>query len=106
MLEEQDFIEDHEPFDCLDCGGPVEGGHFDTRTFTRGDEVAIVQGVPVSECRQCGRLYLDADVAEYLEEMVRQHLNTPGTQLWKGIYGGPTWTWEQRMHGSEREKRG
>lgn len=42
----------------------------------RDGHVAIVTGVPMEECPSCGQRWLDMDVAETLDTMLRRLLNS------------------------------
>ncbi|MDZ7690980.1 MAG: type II toxin-antitoxin system MqsA family antitoxin [Balneolaceae bacterium] len=55
---------------CFACGGTMEPGK---TTFTAdfGSGVVVVRDVPATVCSQCGMEWIDDDIAERIENIVK-----------------------------------
>lgn len=51
-----------------------------TRSVERDGRTVVVRDVPVEVCYTCGEVYLDAEVAMWLDDLFRQMLDGPAWQ--------------------------
>ncbi len=60
------------PTDCARCGGALE-----RQTITHqqpwGDDLFEFENVPALVCRQCGEVWLEAEVGQLIEKIIQQH---------------------------------
>ncbi|MFH5886482.1 type II toxin-antitoxin system MqsA family antitoxin [Halalkalibaculum sp. DA3122] len=59
---------------CHTCGGTMEQGET-TVTVDFGSGVVVVRNVPATVCSQCGMEWIDDDVAERIETIVKNAQN-------------------------------
>jgi len=57
---------------CDICGKPNARLRHITRSYGKGDELLVIQNVPVVSCSACGESYLTADTVRTIEELKRQ----------------------------------
>ena len=57
---------------CDICGKPNARLRHITRSYGKGDELLVIQNVPVMSCSACGESYLTADTVRTIEELKRQ----------------------------------
>jgi YgiT-type zinc finger domain-containing protein len=60
------------PTNCAQCGGSLE-----RKTITHqqpwGDELYEFENVPALVCRQCGEVWLEAEVGQLIDRIIQQH---------------------------------
>jgi YgiT-type zinc finger domain-containing protein len=60
------------PTTCARCGGSLE-----RKTITHrqpwGDELYEFENVPALVCRQCGEVWLEAEVGQLIDKVIQQH---------------------------------
>lgn len=55
---------------CAECGGALEEKVI-THTQPWGDELYRFEDVPARVCRQCGRVWLSAEVSQRIDQIIR-----------------------------------
>ena len=57
---------------CAQCGGSLEHKTITHQQFW-GDELYEFENVPALVCRQCGEVWLGAEVGQLIDKVLRQH---------------------------------
>ncbi|NQU04715.1 MAG: type II toxin-antitoxin system MqsA family antitoxin [Calditrichaeota bacterium] len=57
---------------CDNCGRDGARQRLVTHTLGKGDNLLIVEGVPVISCRYCGESYMTLDTLRELERLKRE----------------------------------
>ncbi len=57
---------------CEHCGGTVEHKTI-THTQPWGSELYEFENVPALVCRQCGEVYLAAEVSQLIDSIIHEH---------------------------------
>ena len=60
------------PTSCARCGGSLEHGTI-THQQPWGDELYEFENVPALICRQCGEVWLDAEVGQLMNTIIERH---------------------------------
>ncbi|MBK7709397.1 MAG: type II toxin-antitoxin system MqsA family antitoxin [Acidobacteria bacterium] len=59
---------------CGICGAADARVNKTTKSFGRGDDLLVIEDVPVVSCRSCGETYLTAETIHELERIKRDRL--------------------------------
>lgn len=59
---------EHRFSSCSFCGGEVKN-KIVTVDFRWGDDLIIIENVPVGVCKQCGEKYFTAEVSKQMEKL-------------------------------------
>jgi YgiT-type zinc finger domain-containing protein len=57
---------------CDICGKPSARLRHITRSYGKGEDLLVIQNVPVVSCSACGESYLTADTIHKIEQLKRQ----------------------------------
>ena len=57
---------------CFECGGAVIQTRGSVRMTKKDGTLIIFNGVPLSQCHQCGEQYIAGEWAEKIGEMLRK----------------------------------
>jgi YgiT-type zinc finger domain-containing protein len=61
-----------DPTKCTICGGTLERQSI-THQQPWGSELYEFENVPALVCRQCGEVYLEAEVGQLIDKIIQQH---------------------------------
>jgi YgiT-type zinc finger domain-containing protein len=67
--------EEHEFLVCDVCGYPEARVRRVARSYGVGDDLLVIENIPVVSCPHCGESYLTADVLHEIER-IKQHRKT------------------------------
>jgi YgiT-type zinc finger domain-containing protein len=57
---------------CANCGKGGARIRYVTRSYGRGEDLLVIENVPVISCPQCGESYLTAQTMHELERIKRE----------------------------------
>lgn len=57
---------------CDNCGKDGARMRYITRSYGKGENLLVIEHVPVIQCPHCGESYLSADTLHEIERMKRQ----------------------------------
>ncbi len=64
-----------QPTICAVCGGESANTRHVNRTYGKGEDILVVERVPVVSCSHCGETYLEADTLHELERIKANRRN-------------------------------
>jgi len=78
--------------ECYFCKGKTEIKNVDV-DFRWGDQLFVIQNVPVEICSQCGERYYSAQVSKKLDELVKKQSSSEAGKPHK-IIEVPVFIWQ------------
>ena len=62
---------------CSNCGQPTARIRRSSRAFGKGENLMVIENVPVISCRNCGMDFISAATLEQIEELRAHRIEAP-----------------------------
>ncbi len=62
---------------CSNCGQPTVRIRRSTRAFGKGENIMMIENVPVISCRNCGMDFISAATLEQIEQLRVHRMEAP-----------------------------